>query len=185
MEVMAEIAPSEGFIEAETTAIVGGKKANSASAGEAVKESADSTAGSTTTKASGINIKVGDRVWVSFSDQSFFRKSYGPGKVLKVGDESTKGESQFISLGSGGSSIWTKDIIVKWHSASVSELKEGAVILYTGSVPSRESSFRPGVIVSIDNLYKNEISIKGRWGDIYKINSKWIAIPDVPKLQVP
>lgn len=189
MEVMAEIAPSEDLIKAETAAIVGGTSVANTSAGVGVEESADSTVATTAVVSAAATIapfQVGDRVWANFGDTRAWHKAFSPAKVLKLSTAATKGESELISLGSGGASTkWIADniIITKWHAAEKSEIKEGMVILYNEhGKPTKESSLRVGVIVLVDELYKNVVSIKGHyWGDLRKVNWNQIAIIDAPQ----
>ncbi|MGD9992165.1 MAG: hypothetical protein AB7S69_02600 [Salinivirgaceae bacterium] len=130
---------------------------------------------------------IGDLLLAVFNNRSdFWHKEYVPAKVMSLATEATKGEYQLISLGEGTSATnWTKDIISKWHIASKEEIKDGMIVLYAEDEPGKNTPWRPGVVVMTDELYKDVVSVKGRWREIHKVNYKWIAIIDVPVITAP
>ena len=79
----------------------------------------------------------------------------------------------------------TNDIISKWHIASKEEIKDGMIVLYANEEPGKNTPWRPGVVVMTDELYKDVVSVKGRWSDIHKVNYKLIAIIDAPVIKAP
>ncbi len=131
---------------------------------------------------------VGDVVLASFNkDNDFYHKRYLPAKIQTLPSAATKGETQLIVINDETpSNTWTTDLLTKWHMVSSSELHDGSVVIYTDDdTPDIKSVYYPGVVVMSDELYKGIVSIKGRWGDINKINVKSIAIVDIPALSAP
>ncbi len=183
MEVMAEIEPSDDFVEEGAAATTSTATETSA------KTVTDSTGGaaSATSAPSAATFKVGDRVWAVFDRNDEWRRRYKPAKVLKLATAQTKGESELMSLASGGSvTKWVNNglIMTKWHPVKKEELKEGMRIIFSSEKPTKESTFHPGVIVLTDELYKDIVSIKADNGygtiGIHKIEWTRIAIIDAP-----
>jgi hypothetical protein len=167
-------------------ALVGGQSAAMDNKGGAAGNNGGTMA-SSATSVGFTPFTVGDLVLAIFDNGSdFWHKQYAPGKIMNLGSEATKGECQLISLGEGSSATnWTKDIISKWHVAAKEELKDGMVVLYADEDPTKTTSWRPGVVVLTDELYKDIVSIKGRWKEINKVNYKWVAIIDAPRINAP
>lgn len=130
---------------------------------------------------------VGDVVLAHFEKRDFYSKRYLPAKVQTLASAATKGETQLIAMNNEvPQNSWTTDIIAKWHMASAQELHDGSIIIYTGDdIPDNMSEYYPGIVVMTDELYKGIVSVKGRWGDIHKVNLKSIAIVDAPALEGP
>ncbi|MGE4288479.1 MAG: hypothetical protein AB7E36_07305 [Salinivirgaceae bacterium] len=133
------------------------------------------------------SLLVGDVVLAHFSKENFYRKRYLPAKVQTLPSAATKGETQLIVITDEvPQNSWTTDIISKWHMASPGELRDGTVVIYTDEdTPDVKNVFYPGVVVMTDELYKGIVSIKGRWGDIHKVEVKQIAIVDAPQFSGP
>ncbi|MEM5948901.1 hypothetical protein WKV44_10150, partial [Spirochaetia bacterium 38H-sp] len=110
--------------------------------------------------------------------------------------DETKGEYQVVSLvGTSdvaeGTKIWTKDVILKSHPAKKEELQVGMVVLYTGGdivkndEELKSSTWRRGVLLSTDELYKDVVALKGLWQETYKINVRHLRIIDDPIIEAP
>jgi hypothetical protein len=158
-------------------------------AGNASNQPANAAAPVATTPAAAVAspLLVGDVVLAHFSKEDFYRKRYLPAKVQTLPSATTKGETQLIVITDEvPQNSWTTDIISKWHMASSGELRDGTVVIYTDEdAPDVKSVFYPGVVVMTDELYKGIVSIKGRWGDIHKVEVKQIAIVDAPQFSGP
>ncbi len=124
---------------------------------------------------------VGDVVLAYFDDEDFYHKRYLPAKVQTLPSAATKGQTQMIVINDETPrNTWTTDIINKWHKASASELRDGTIVIYTDYDPEIKSVYYPGIVVMTDELYKGIVSIKGRWGNIDKVELNKIAIVDAP-----
>jgi len=126
---------------------------------------------------------VGDVVLAHFRGETdFYRKEYYPAKVQTLASETTKWQTQFIVINNETpANSWTTDIITKWHKAAATELHDGSIVLYTGDeLPDINSNYVPGVVVMTDELYKGIVSIKGWYGNVYKIGIPSIIIVDAP-----
>lgn len=130
---------------------------------------------------------VGDVVLACFGKDDFYRKRYLPAKVQTIASTATKGETQLIVINDETpDNTWTTDILTKWHNATAAELRDGTVVIYTDDdTPDVKSVYFPGIVVMTDELYKGTVSVKGRWGDISKIEVKCIAIVDYPGIKAP
>lgn len=127
-------------------------------------------------------LKLDARVFVEVKGESrFVWKVYSPGKIKTLASATTKGEFEIMAMGDCDSEIkWTKDIVWQWHKATKDNVKEGMLVLYAqyNSEISETSCFYPGKVIAVDELYKNLITIKGRGGDIYKIDPGKVLIVD-------
>ena len=130
---------------------------------------------------------VGDVVLAHFTKEDFYHKRYLPAKVQTIASAATKGETQLIVINDETpSNTWTTDILTKWHMAAATELRDGTIVIFTDDdTPNIKSVYYPGIVVMTDELYKGTVSIKGRWGDIHKIEVKCIAIVDAPQFLGP
>jgi len=133
------------------------------------------------------SIAAGSKVYAEVSeDEDFDRHYYVPAKVISVASAATKGEYEVMSMGEGGSeNKWTNKLVAKWHMAKKEELKEGLVVLYSTYDINDTRTVYPGIVVAVDELYKNLVSIKGRYSDIQKIEVSKVIIPDSPKIKAP
>lgn len=126
---------------------------------------------------------VGDVVLAHFrGEDNFYRKEYYPAKVQTLPSTSTKGQTQLIVINNETpENSWTTDIITKWHKAAATELLDGTVVLYTSDeLPDINSNYVPGVVVMSDELYKGIVSVKGWYGNVYKVGVPSIIIVDAP-----
>jgi hypothetical protein len=129
---------------------------------------------------------VGDLVLAQFEVDDFYHKRYLPSKVQTIPSEATKWQTQLIAVtDETPENTWTTDILSKWHKASSNELRDGTVVIYTDYEPVATSVWYPGVVVMTDELFKGIVSIKGRWGDIHKVEVSKISIVDAPILRIP
>jgi hypothetical protein len=129
---------------------------------------------------------VGDLVLAQFEVDDFYHKRYLPSKVQTIPSEATKWQTQLIAVtDETPENTWTADILSKWHKASSNELRDGTVVIYTDYEPVATSVWYPGVVVMTDELFKGIVSIKGRWGDIHKVEVSKISIVDAPILRIP
>jgi len=138
-----------------------------------------------------------DVVLARFIWEDFYEASFFPAKILTEASEKTKDEYEVVSLTgspdvSEGATIWTKDVILESHPAKEEELKVGIVILYTGDETAKNdedlknSRWNRGVILNIDELYKEIVSIKGGiYRTAYDIHIRNIRISDVPFIEPP
>ncbi len=120
-------------------------------------------------------INVGDRVYVNVDNGDFAHKKYVLGKVKTLATPATKNEFEVMPL-SGEDITWTSDIITSWHAATKEDIKDGVLVIYT----IYEGEYYAGYIISTENLYKNLISVKGRYNDVRDITIDKIIIPDSP-----
>jgi len=126
---------------------------------------------------------IGDVVLAHFNgEENFYRKEYYPAKVQTLPSAATKGQTQLIVINNENpANSWTTDIITKWHKAAASELHDGSIVLYSSyDLPDINSNYVPGVVVMSDELYKGIVSVKGWYGNVYKVAVTSIIIVDAP-----
>lgn len=133
------------------------------------------------------NIKIGDKVLAELSGSDEFRRhKYVPAKIITLASAATKNEYEIMSMGDGSSeNKWTDKVVAKWHVAKKEELSEGLVILYSDHRVDETATLYAGVVVAVDELYKNIVTVKGRYNDIYKLEVGLVVIPDFPKVKAP
>ena len=124
----------------------------------------------------------------TFSFSKFFLS-----KILTPGSDATKGEYEVQTrVGTSdfakGGSMWTKNVILKTHPAAKRELKVGTVALFGGG-----DIWRRGVVASLDELYKNTVTLDLYWWGSKpdsmnrkeKANVKNLRVPDDPVFASP
>ena len=124
----------------------------------------------------------------TFSFSKFFLS-----KILTPGSDATKGEYEVRTrVGTSdfakGGSMWTKNVILKTHPAAKRELKVGTVALFGGG-----DIWRRGVVASLDELYKNTVTLDLYWWGSKpdsmnrkeKANVKNLRVPDDPVFASP
>jgi hypothetical protein len=156
-----------------------------AAATVAVQPAAQSVAQPVTQPATPVasSMLIGDMVLAHFNgEDNFYRKEYYPAKVQTLPSAATKGQTQLIVINSENpANSWTTDIITKWHKAAASELHDGSIVLYSSyELPDINSNYIPGVVVMTDELYKGIVSVKGWYGNVYKVAVTSLIIVDAP-----
>lgn len=132
----------------------------------------------------GDGVVLGRFLWTDFYEAQFY-----PAKIITPASEETKGEYQLEAIvGSPdiavGAKVWTKDVILKSHPAKKDELQVGMVVLIGGGENQcsynelKTAKWRRAVVLSLDNIYKEIIEVRGLYGKSYNIHLSCIRVID-------